>query len=88
MAARGDHIGLTDISGRGTLCRCAIASKWNVEGGLHRVVIFFFLGCPFLFLPLAFFFPSLSDLMDGWVDGFGRCPADDCRDAGKSINVP
>lgn len=58
-------MGLTKwYSWRGALCRRALASQWNVEGGLHRMIFLFpwqaFL-CGFLF-PLAF--------MDGWVDGW------------------
>lgn len=34
---------LSRHSWRGTLCRCIITSKWNVEGGLHRVALVGFL---------------------------------------------
>lgn len=51
-------------SWRSAFCRRFIASKRNVEGGLHRVV--------FGWLSFVVFFPL--SLLDGWVDGLGRCP--------------
>lgn len=51
-------------SWRSSLCRCATASEWNVEGGrLYAAMAGFF-----LFLWLSF---SLVGL---WIDGLGRCP--------------
>ena len=64
-------LGLTRLfSGRGSLCRRATASKWNVEGGLHRIVLDGFLFSSF---PPFCVVTSLLALTDGWVDGFGRC---------------
>ena len=72
MVARRSDFGLTRIfSGRGSLRRCAIASKWNVEGGLYCMISDGFLSIsPSLLWPL---FPLGFDA-DGWVDGFGHCP--------------
>lgn len=39
----------------------------------------------FGWLSFVVFFPFLV-LMDGWVDGLGRCPRNNCRDAGKSLS--
>lgn len=65
MVAGRSDLGLTRIfSGRGSLCRRATASKWNVEGGLHRIVLdgFFFLSSspPFCVVTFPFGF-------DGWL---------------------
>jgi hypothetical protein len=71
MVARRGDLGLTRLfSGRGSLCRCATASKWNVEGGLHCIVLDGFLFSSF---PPFCVVTSLLALTDGWVDGFGRC---------------
>ena len=69
MVWRRSSAGLTKdfiFSGRGALRRRADASKWNVEGGLHRVVLGW--------LSFVALFFSLLALTDGWVDGSGRCP--------------
>lgn len=48
-------MGLTKwYSWRGALCRRALASQRNVEGGLHRMIFSF----PLAGFPLWFFIPS------------------------------
>lgn len=55
MADWGDF-----FSWRGPICRCVVASEWNVEGGRLYVAGF-----------LSFlFFWSLKEC---WIDGLGRC---------------
>lgn len=60
-----EQMGLTKwYSWRGALCRRTLASQWNVEGGLNRM-IFFSLGW-LSFVALH----SLLAFLDGWVDGW------------------
>jgi hypothetical protein len=49
------------VSWRSSLCRCAIASEWNVEGGLQRVIHGWFL----LWFPFPLIFDGIC-----WIDGW------------------
>lgn len=51
----------------GLICRCVVASEWNVEGG--RLYVAGFLHFSFVFLFWL--------LKECWIDGLGRCSAVD-----------